>query len=78
MLTENEKDLLNKPLTERDESLLGDLTIQDAVDVISAHKDHMTAQNDETVLISLNEIATIIIDAFMLGYGRGQENSKSE
>ena len=44
--------------------------------VISLHKNNMTSTNDATVLISLNEIVNIIIDAYSLGYTRGKKQMK--
>ena len=71
MLTEKEKEMLNTPASNRDPALLGEFEIQDAIDLISLHGNNMTSTNEETVLISLNEIVNIIVDAYSLGYTRG-------
>ena len=70
MLTEKEKEILNTPASNRDPGLLAGFEIQDALDLISLHGNNMTSTNEETVLISLNEIVNIIIDAYSLGCSR--------
>ena len=72
MLTNEEKALLNKPLTERDTQLLKGVDIQDALDVITLHSNNMTQTGDDTVVITLNELAGIIFDAYTLGCSRSQ------
>ncbi len=73
MLTEKEKEMLNTSPANRSSELLGEFDIQDALDLISLHKNNMTSTDDATVLISLNEIVNIIIDAYSLGYTRGKK-----
>lgn len=73
MLTEKEKEMLNASPANRSSELLGEFDIQDALDLISLHRNNMTSTNDATVLISLNEIVNIIIDAYSLGYTRGKK-----
>ncbi len=70
MLTNEEKQLLSKPVTERDPGLMNGMDIQDALDLITLHSGNMTQTGDETVAITLNEIVGIIIDAYTLGYSR--------
>ena len=73
MLTEKEKEMLNTMPADRSSESLDEFDIQDALDLISLHKNNMTSTNDATVLISLNEIVNIIIDAYSLGYTRGKK-----
>lgn len=73
MLTEKEKEMLNTIPAKRDSASLAEFDIQDALDLISLHGKNMTSTDDSTVLISLNEIVNIIIDAYSLGYTRGKK-----
>ena len=70
MLTNEEKALLSKPLTERDSDVFAGVDIQDALDLIALHAQNMTQTGDDTVAITLNEITAIIFDAYTLGYSR--------
>ena len=73
-MTEKEQEMLKTRIEERDVGKYGTINMQDVADLMTLHNESMTKVDETNTMLSLNELARIIIDALMLGYSRGKED----